>query len=82
MTTSEMPPMREQPLFCPQCGNPLSRVSRRQDYFCRACHSVVAVIDDEFALLQSDVKNQETVITLESLHHPVGHHDEPRKGNT
>ena len=62
--------MREQSLFCPRCGNPLSRVSKREDYFCRRCHSAVAIVDDEYALVQSDLKTSETVVALEELRTP------------
>lgn len=64
--------MREQPLFCPSCGYLLSRVSKRDDYFCRRCHSAVAIVDDEYALVQSDLKTSETMVKLDELRAPRG----------
>ena len=62
--------MDTQTLYCPQCGAVLISVSRRADYFCKGCHGAVAVIDETFALWMIDLRDPETLITLESLTHP------------
>jgi hypothetical protein len=57
-------------LFCPRCGEPLKAVSRRDDYFCRACHGALVVIDATFALWQAQIQQGEALVTLETLRQP------------
>lgn len=54
-------------LFCPRCGEALRPVSRRDDYFCRACHGALVVIDDAFALWQEHLQEEQTLVPLDSL---------------
>lgn len=55
-------------LYCPFCKAALSRITRRQDYFCRACHSVVEVVDDGQVVVQRDMRVPEVKLPIEQLH--------------
>lgn len=57
---------------CPVCQSRLRRVSRRRDYFCRACHSVVEILDGDTVLVQRDIRQDETFIPFDQLQ---PHHD-------
>ena len=59
-------------LYCPSCGERLSPVSRRDDYFCRACHGALVVLDGFFALWQEELHEEQTLVSVETLRTPTG----------
>lgn len=67
--------MSEEALHCPSCGRTLSPVSRRGDYFCRGCHAAVSLLDNGFALYQSDVRYEEVLLPLSALGNHGGEAD-------
>ena len=55
---------------CPICQTRLRRVSRRRDYFCQACHSVVEILDGDVVLVQRDIRVDETFVSFDQLRPP------------
>jgi hypothetical protein len=48
----------------------MRQLTRRRDYFCRACESALSVVDEHTGLLQPDLAHGETLVSLEPLRQP------------
>ena len=59
--------MTDAELHCPGCGERLSAVSRRNDYFCRRCYGSLIVLDGFFALWQERLNEEQALVPLHTL---------------
>lgn len=59
----------EPSLYCPFCGDRLTMVSRRQDYFCGPCHAAVC-LDGETSYVYRMGLDQSFCIATQTLLQP------------